>query len=260
MKFNSLFHLQETSRYLKSHPAVVELMKQASNVIFELPDQVQSSTGILQDALLAYVCHNAPLPCIDLDPIQRLCVKNEQVSNLFTYMNWETRQFEKSKSRRKHGILKAYGLLKNIVSHMLRIVSEGKPKIVLFSGHDKTLEYLAIALSIFSDSAPSALYYASRFVFEVYKVHSQNEDHFASDYYFRILVNGKDLTSQVPFCKSSNLHTVNYSDRNEDNEKVKVEAKLCPIESIVRLLHDDYFAPFNATNFKDACSAHVQRH
>ena len=218
-----------------------------------MPEQT-TNPNTLVDALLTYVCHNAPLPCMDFES-QRLCVKAEHVTGIFAYTEWEARQHGKSQSRRKHGLLRAYGLLRNIVNHMLRIISENKPKIVLYSGHDRTLEYLSTALGIFADQVILP-HYASRFIIEVYKINPKNENHVASDFYFRVVVNGKDLTQKIRFCKNSNFYTATYIERNEENERTKRETKLCPIEAIIRLLHDDYFVPFNATNFKDACSNH----
>ena len=220
-----------------------------------MPEQAQmTNPNTLIDALLTYVCHNAPLPCIELES-QRLCVKAEHVTGIFAYTEWEARQLSKSQTRRKHGLLRAYGLLRNIVNYMLRIISESKPKIVLYSGHDRTLEYLSTALGIFNDHALMP-HYASRFIIEVYKINPKNENHVASDFYFRVVVNGKDLTQKIPFCKNANFYSGTYIEKNEENEKTKRELKLCPIEAIIRLLHDDYFIPFNTTNFKDACSIH----
>ncbi|XP_024944171.1 2-phosphoxylose phosphatase 1 isoform X2 [Cephus cinctus] len=247
---------KELGDHLKSHPAVADLIKQASNIVFEMPDQAQTTdSNTLRDALLTYVCHGASLPCIDTET-QRLCVKTEHVTGLFAYTEWEARQHAKSHNRRKYGLLRAYGLLRSIVSYMLRMISEAKPKIVLYSGHDKTLEYLATALGILSEQA-AVPHYASRFVIEVYRINPKSETHVASDFYFRVVVNGKDFTQKIPFCRNTSLYNVNFFD-HDDGEKTRKESKLCPIEAIVRQLHDDYFVPFNATNFKDACSIHRQ--
>ncbi|XP_046753843.1 2-phosphoxylose phosphatase 1 isoform X1 [Diprion similis] len=250
-------HSKEMAEHLRSHPAVANLIKQAGNVVFEMPEQAQSTDpNSLRDALLTYVCHNAPLPCIDLE-VQQFCVKTEHVTSLFAYTEWEAKQHAKSRSQRKYGLLRAYGLLRDIVSHMLRIVSDAKPKVVLYSGHDKTLEYLATALGLVTDRF-SMSHYASRFIIEVYKMNPKNENHVASDFYFRVVINGKDFTQDIPFCKNVNYFSVNVHNRPDKIDKIKAETKLCPIEAIIRQLHDDYFAPFNATNFKDACS--IRKH
>ncbi|KAK0179012.1 hypothetical protein PV327_007839 [Microctonus hyperodae] len=253
-KYLKLYYKEMGDR-LKSHPAVVELIKQASNIVFEMPDQAQTKHPYtLRDALLTYICHGASLPCVNYEN-HRMCVKTEHVTGLFAYTEWESRLNIKSSNRRKYGLLKAYGLLRNIVSHMVQIVSESKPKIVLFSGHDKTLEYLASALGIITDHAILP-HYASRFVIEICRANPKNENHVVHDFYFRVIVNGKDVTQTIPFCKNSNYYSASYSDKNDEGEYLKKEYKLCPIEAIIRQLHDDYFAPFNATNFKDACLNH----
>ncbi|KAL6435529.1 hypothetical protein ACFW04_005476 [Cataglyphis niger] len=253
-------HLKETSNHLRSHPAVGELIKQAASAVFELPDQAQTcDPNTLRDALLTYVCHGASLPCADLaeDALrattQRTCVKSDHVTGLFAYTDWESKQVAKSSSRNKYGLLKAYGMLRGIVTFMLRIISEARPKIVLYSGHDKTLEYLATALGVVSDVAT---HYASRLVIEIYKINPRNDNRLASDFYFRVVANGRDLTTKIPFCRNANTYV---SDDGEQGPGKKGVVKLCPIENIVRQLHDDYFVPFNATNFKDACSSHKIR-
>lgn len=57
--------------------------------------------------------------------------------------------------------------MKHIVRQMLRAVSVGKPSLVLYSGHDHTLEQLAAALGLANN--PLLLRYAARLIFEVYE-------------------------------------------------------------------------------------------
>lgn len=114
-------------------------------------------------------------------------------------------------------------------------VSNNGPYLVLYSGHDHTLEQLATALGLQND--PFLLRYAARVIFEVYQ--DNRESNNAKGIYFRLLSNGKDVTRQISFCK--NLIGVDS------------KTNLCKIEDIVRFLHDDYFSPLNVSNFKDAC-------
>lgn len=220
-------------------------------MVFEMQEQAQTTNpNTLKDALLTYVCHGAPLPCVELES-QRICVRTEHITGLFAYTEWEVRQQSKSHVRRKYGLLKAYGMLRSIVALILRIVSESRPKVVLFSGHDKTLEYLLTAFGVTPDR-DTMPHYASRFIIEVYKLNSRRTDHLASDFYFRVLLNSKDFTQKIPFCRNSNYYSTSYIDYGDDGEKTR-ESRLCPIEAIIRQLHDDYFTPFNTTNYKDAC-------
>lgn len=108
--------------------------------------------------------------------------------------------------------------------------------LVLYSGHDHTLEQLASALGLLND--PLLLRYGARLVFEVYQS-NEGPQKGAGVVYFRLLSNGKDITNQIGFCKQLIV---------ESSSEV-----LCKIEDIVRFIHDDYFASLNSTNFKDAC-------
>lgn len=87
-----------------------------------------------------------------------------------------------------------------------------------------------------------------------------------SEFYFRIVYNGKDLTNRIHFCKTSTSVTSLQNDGrlggigrggNSGKRKSSRVPVLCPIESIIRFLHDDYFTPFNVTNLKDACTNHI---
>lgn len=71
-----------------------------------------------------------------------------------------------------------------------------------------------------------------------------------SDYFFRLVFNGKDMTNSIHFCKNSGISPLSTP------RKLSSGVYLCPIESIIRFLHDDYFTVFNATNMKDACTIH----
>lgn len=159
--------VQELNNHLKSHPAVMKLVRSAASVVYEMLDKhLSSDPHSLKDALLTYVCHGAKLPCLDTYTLPEVCVRTEHVTGLFAYIEWEARQYPKSINLRRGCLLRAYGLLKNIVMYMLRIMSEKHPKIVIYSGHDKTILYLATALGIITDTTAYPQY-ASRFVIEV---------------------------------------------------------------------------------------------
>ncbi|KAK9507568.1 hypothetical protein O3M35_007395 [Rhynocoris fuscipes] len=240
--------VMETYHHILSRPSILNLVKSSSSVIYEFPDRKTSTDPhALKDAVLTYVCHGANLPCSSPES----CIKIEHINALFTYLEWESKQFSKSQNLKMECLLRAYGLLKNIISHLLRIVSEKRPRIVLYSGHDKTISYLATALGV-SEEGVSSPQYASRLIFEVYRSNDQVAAQYGpvgSDYFFRLLFNGKDITRLVQFCKSDS-----NSFKEFNSTSSKSNFNLCPLESIVRFLHDDYFALFNASNIRDACS------
>ncbi|KAE8749797.1 hypothetical protein FOCC_FOCC003535 [Frankliniella occidentalis] len=274
----------EAADHFRSHPAVMKLVRSAASIVYESPDKtLLSDPHALRDALLAYVCHGAPLPCIDIGLLNKeVCVRPEQVTSLFAYTEWEERLYVKSQSLKRSCLLRAYGLLRSVVGYLLKMVSEGKPRIVIYSGHDKTLQYLSGALGVIAETA--APHYASRLVLEVYRSRnaektstgdpvgsSQHDDGpAAKDYFFRLVFNGRDLTNHVVCCRHGGSTVVNphfhHGSHGEDadpaynisssSHRKNNSSYLCPIESIVRFLHDDYFVPFNASNYKDACTNH----
>lgn len=121
-------------------------------------------------------------------------------------------------------------------------VSGSGPSFILYSGHDHTLEHLTTALGLPYDA--TLLRYGARLVIEVYRNATRETDKAAGDVFFRLLVNGKDVTNRIGFCRTSGLHHA-------------TEQAFCKMERMVRFVHDDYFATLNGSNFKEACGMKV---
>ncbi|KAJ8983640.1 hypothetical protein NQ317_019559 [Molorchus minor] len=219
---------------LRSHPAVASLAATTGRSLFS-PSAEQGSFGsdphAVRDALLSFVCHRSGLPC----EMPSNCIRRQNVAGIFAYTDWVNYQKWKNPFWKRYCLLKSYGLIRHIVQQMLYMVSNNGPYLVLYSGHDHTLEQLAVALGLQND--PFLLRYASRIIFEVYE--DDKESNVEEKIHFRLLTNGKDVTKQISFCK--NLITVGS------------KINLCKIKDIVRFLHDDYFSSLNVSNYKDAC-------
>ncbi|XP_055639700.1 2-phosphoxylose phosphatase 1 [Toxorhynchites rutilus septentrionalis] len=284
---------KESKLSLTAHPAVGAIVQwMAVTMLQNQPFDGQVSPLEIRDAILTHICHDAPLPCrkISLKPReQRMssssstqdpqdvinidqddntvltnqnqpnteepsdasqtgvqepeiegCVERSHVTALMSYTQWAGSKEWRSVKMRQQGLLRSYGFLRNIVGYMLKMISGDKVKFVLYSGHDKTMEYVMAALGLTTDRP--FIPYASRMAFEVYKSDKDTQ------YYFRLLYNGNDVTSTIGVCEGGKSLSVPRGIRGD-------RAKLCPIENIIRFLHDDYFLPLNATNFKDACLA-----
>lgn len=223
------------TKQLLSHPAVALLSETTGRITFSLGAEqglLGADPHSVRDALLTYICHSSSLPCNGLHN----CVKRQNVAGIFSYTDWVNHQKWGNVNWRRYCLLKSYGLIKHIVSQMLHMVSNSGPYLILYSGHDHTLEQLSTALGLQND--PHLLRYAGRIIIEVYNNNLQLLNG-ARDVYFRILSNGKDVTRQVYFCK--------------ELLNVRQDVTLCKIEDIVRFIHDDYFTSLNFTNFKDSC-------
>lgn len=235
-----LFKIKESSvQRLKSHNAIEKMLKRMHNIVHLMSRSVKVDPFILKDSILTYVCHGAPLPCY-----QNNCVTFNDVNRLFNYLDWDLERYAKHGLLQKYGLLKSYGFALNVAMNLLKMVSEGKPHLVLYSGHDLTIQYLLAALGVhnFKTIYP---HYASRLVFEVYRNNTVDTVYPVRDFYFRVIFNGKDVTRTVSFCNGGN-----------ENSRLQEPIHLCPIESAIRFIHDDYFTAFNASNYKEACSMH----
>uniref|UniRef100_A0A1B0C0R9 2-phosphoxylose phosphatase 1 n=1 Tax=Glossina palpalis gambiensis TaxID=67801 RepID=A0A1B0C0R9_9MUSC len=254
-----------------------------SNLLQYTPNGITDANEVV-DAILTIMCHDSPWPCRDLNITDNSaastkandfelnevinidqddlgiasnaldiemnrdhdtttasttgCIESSQVAALMSFVTLQSIQEARHLNYKRIGLLRAYGMIRHIVSYMLRMISGDRTKFVLYAGHDWTLQYLTAAFGIRTDNTFIA--YAARLTIEVYR----SDTH--TDYYFRVVYNGHDVTQQIDFCEGGKSLRVTRDSRGN-------KADLCPIENIIRFLHEDYFAPLNATNFKDAC-------
>lgn len=136
-----------------------------------------------------------------------------------------------------------------------------KTRVAVFSGHDTTLQIITGALGIFESHPDLHLPpYGSRLIFEFYRK-TNVPPNSPRKHYFRVIYNGLAVTNLVSFCKQSltkadksSVYNQGVSYNNVANEDILSKAQFCPMENLVRFLHDHYFEAFgNATNFRDAC-------
>ncbi|CAG4951493.1 unnamed protein product [Colias eurytheme] len=194
------------------------------------------------------------------DVTESFCIKKDHIMSLFAYLEWSYRQDVKNINNRRRSLLIAYGLIHNIVQNMIRMISENKPKFVVYSGHDKTLQALILALGL-NNYQHYNIQYAARMIFEVYRKKDLRDEFkftkrkaVAQDFYFRVVYNGEDVTNKLSFCRNRQIVEMKVVDPNDDTNTFNTY--LCPIENIVRFIHDDYFAAFNVSNYKDACATY----
>ncbi|XP_037293100.1 2-phosphoxylose phosphatase 1 isoform X2 [Manduca sexta] len=242
-----LYYQQRYMDNADSYDDVV-IVKKNLDADFNFPNDARMDTDFDED-------YKEPTP-----ETEDFCIKKEHVMSLFAYLEWSYRQEIKNIHNRRRGLLVAYGLMHNIVQNMIRMISENKPKFVVYSGHDKTLQALILALGL-NNYQHYNIQYASRMIFEVYRKEDLRDEFkftkrkaIAQDFYFRVVYNGEDVTNKLSFCKSRQNVVMKVVDPIDD---MKIyNTYLCSIENIVRFIHDDYFAPFNVSNYKDACATY----
>ncbi|MPC29536.1 2-phosphoxylose phosphatase 1 [Portunus trituberculatus] len=229
---------QERRDYRRSHPGIVDLVHRVNPLVRDGEDI--TSPLVMRDALLSYVCHGASLPCVG-----GRCVKVEDVTGLVSYEEWEGRQ-KRTSSQRKAAKLKVYGLLKSITGVVNSMMEDSHPRVVVYSGHDRTLKYLLDTLGIPNYQLP---HYASRLVLELYQNTSTTPgpDYHAT-FFFRMVYNGKDITKFIPFCDSITIKQL------KSGSVKRGAISLCSVSKLVNYLRPDvYFKEFNAASFRDAC-------
>lgn len=277
---------KDTVKQLSKHPNVAASVQWIGTNLLQNPSTKLKAMEV-RDAVLSIICHNAAFPCknsltmngetvrqsasttdpseiinidqddggseagadsnklnvhsdsLETDPVTNGCIESNHVATLLSYTNWQGQRESEHKFTKHQGILRAYGIIRSVVNYMLKMVSGDKTKFVLYSGHDRTIQFLTAALGIKSQNY--IIPYAARVLFEVYKSDKETE------FYFRLVYNGVDVTREIDFCEGGKSLRVTKDSRGN-------KADLCPIENIIRFIHDDYFTSLNATNFKDACT------
>lgn len=263
-------------KILAQHPNMDSIIQWVGNILLQNPMKVIHPLEV-RDAILSFLCHSQKLPCnsqqyvenskvttdsadvINIDEnfndnqqlegdenkIQSVedeqltgCINQSHIDSIMAFSRWQETINAANQDTQHLSMLRAYGLIRQLTSYILKMISGDKTKLILFSAHDKTLKNLGTALGISFDVP--FIPYASRIIFEVYKSDKDTQ------FYFRALFNGVDITNTIKFCEGEKSLRVSRGIR-------KNKGDLCPIENIIRFIHDDYFQSLNATNFKDAC-------
>ena len=110
-------------------------------------------------------------------------------------------------------------------------------KFVLYSGHDSTVTPLLINLGVRTRWTP----YATRVVFELWRdtlLDSSKQPGSINNFYFRVLVNGKVVTSKMKFCGDA-----------------LVKGELCPVQELVSWLSDGVGIDGMDESYKALCSS-----
>lgn len=151
------------------------------------------------DGLNSYFCHKEKLPCD-----QDTCVSVSQVRQMLAYIDYLGKQLMDSSDHFLLSWLKIYGFLHQLDFSM----AKSNEKIVLFSGHDVTIESLSTALGFYDGNIPP---YASRVIFEVFSDINNTQ-------LFRVIYNGKDVTRHLDICKQNKCFTMGQHKLVDSNQ------------------------------------------
>jgi len=200
-------------------------IKNEVSKIFETKGSKLPWVGAILEVVLGYVCHDYELPCNQKEADK--CITWDIVEAMWRSSDSAGKKDISSYAQHKLSRLQMHPLLHEIAHRMLnRTRGYPSPKLVLYSGHDKTVTPLLKALGIYDGLWPP---YGSRVVFEVYSKEKQ--------YFLKVLYNGKDRTRELRFCA-----------------EVELIDDMCPLDSFVYfvLYRDIQF--FKKATYADACS------
>lgn len=165
----------------------------------------------LTDAILTRYCYKHPLPCGPGG-----CVSQEMAAQGIDFASW--------------AFAENFTAIADVATHPMliqmakRMIDKSRDKstlkFVLYSGHDSTVTPLLLNLGVHDHKKWTP--YATRVVFELWRdTHADSKPNSIDPYYFRVLVNGKVLTSKMKFCGDALF-----------------KGELCPVKELISWLSD----------------------
>lgn len=256
---------------VKSHPAIADLLSKLAHCLTPSHTESNYSIGASRDAksvgdlshpnaavdgLMAYLCHDAPLPCSSTD----VCASVEDSKRVVAFINSCFQKLAVNEAFVRNSMLKVRGLFQRIINHFKQI-SDGKdfPLFSLLSAHDITLVPVASVLGFWDATMPP---YASRITFEAYEQKtSDQKDSLTNGYYFRVLYNGKDMTRNTEICKSftrcASLEPVSQDSDTRSSSKTPsshpTTFTLIPIDYLDSFIRQKFVKLSTTDNYADAC-------
>jgi len=166
----------------------------------------------LTDAILTRFCYKHPLPCGPGG-----CVTQEMAAEALDFAAWAfVQNFTGIAEVATHPML---------IQMAKRMIDKSRHKtalkFVLYSGHDSTVTPLLLNLGIHDHKKWTP--YATRVVIELWKDTNPDSSKPSSvdQFYFRLLVNGKVVTSKMKFCGDA-----------------LIKGELCPVNELISFLSD----------------------
>ncbi|XP_076320610.1 2-phosphoxylose phosphatase 1-like [Tachypleus tridentatus] len=232
---------KKVKKLLIFHQAIVDLIHKM-NLFIKPSEKVPNITegGALFDSLMGYICHGAKLPCETNASFP--CITRDDLKKLVSYLDWEGKQLATYPVYQKKSRLRMYGFMVMLQRLFHDKISGRLPeRFILFSGHDVTLVALSTTFGYSSGIFPP---YVSRFILELYKSNNTSLTS-VSNYFIRILLNGKDITKYAPFCQNITI--------TEDQLNESLYPLFCPVENFFDFVSNSYFYSFGVSSFSEAC-------
>ncbi|XP_078373225.1 2-phosphoxylose phosphatase 1-like isoform X2 [Oculina patagonica] len=219
---------KQRSEHLTGAEAMEPIMQQFSRLL-RTPRPSLPTIIFLTDAIYTRFCYNYPLPCGPGG-----CVTEEMAAQAMDFATWA---FVDNYT----GIadVATHPMLIQIAKRMInKVQSKSALKFVLYSGHDSTVTPLLLNLGVHDQKRWTP--YATRVAFELWRdTHEDSSKQQSSldNFYFRVIVNGKRVTSKMRFCGDA-----------------LVKGELCPLKELVSWLSDGAGFEGMDESYKTLCS------
>lgn len=226
--FSCTFH-QELARIRESFGSE-ELYNHVSTLYHQLskkiglPEEDLPKMSHIFDVGITHFCHNKPLLTTRGD-----CVESLMIRSMYEAVNALGRKSQLNKDFVRIAKLKMQPLMYEI-AHRMQAQARKRTslKLVLYSGHDSTVDPLSCALGIATGVWPK---YAARIVFELY---ARSGD----EAFLRVLLDGVVVTGGLTFCR---------------NRLADVGLGLCKIQHFLDFVDQDSLASIEEKDYKLAC-------
>ena len=220
-------HMQVDRLEIMNYPLTRHIYEHVSETMGVASNSLPTVARLL-DISLVNVCHEIPLP----GRTDR-CIEDWVVHDMNELIHQNGITQVKTALYRRVALLKMIPLLQEIAGRMdAQIKGSTTNKFVLYSGHDTSIEPMAMALDFSDGHWPR---YASRIVLELVSNKGTDE----KTYYIRVLYDGKVVTSLIHFCRGSIV------DR---------KLSLCPFHLFQDFVNGGYLKLVGASSYSEACA------
>ncbi|KAJ7393280.1 hypothetical protein OS493_006249 [Desmophyllum pertusum] len=214
--------------YVAGAAKIEPIMQQFSRLL-RTPRASLPTIIFLTDAIYTRHCYKYTLPCGPGG-----CVSEEMAAKAMEFGTWAI-------TENCTGIadVATHPMLIQIAKRMInKSQRKSTLKFVLLSGHDTTVTPLLLNLGVHDRKRWTP--YATRVAFELWRdtaVDSSQQPDAIDNFYFRVLVNGKVVTSKMKFCGDA-----------------LVKGELCPVQELVSWLSDGTGVEGMDKKYKTLCS------
>ena len=226
-----------SATYRQLHPDVMSISR-SKNVIkhyaevFGISEKQVPKLSNLMDIGMVHICQKHGLPRNSKSP--ESCTQAWAVRDVHDIIQDNGRKQSKSEEFQTIAKLKYLPLLQEITNRLLEQAhGDSDIKFALYSGHDTTINPLAIALNFSEGLWPP---YASRIVIELYRLKHNPKTTSTDNFYLKVLFNGLNVNTEIEFCRK---HLVS-------------ESNLCPLSIFVDYVQN-MLKNLGKDSYEDAC-------